>query len=100
MVKKKKENPLMREAKNTVGLGVGTMAGYGVLGSMAAVPGMPAQASQVVTTAGAGLQLANIGQLAKTGLTVAKSLKGSDVDKGYQKKTKSRNKDRMRRILR
>jgi len=99
MAKKKKENSLMREAKNTVGVGVTSMAGYGVLGAMGSVPGMPAQAAGVIPIAGAGLQLANVGQLAKTGLSLAKSLQGSDVDTGYRKKVKSRNQNRIRRML-
>ena len=37
--------------------------------------------------------------MAKSGLTVAKTLQGSDVDRGYRKKTRSRNQDRLRRII-
>jgi len=96
---KKKKNQMMGAVKDTMGVGVASMAGYGVLGAMGSVPGMPAQASNVIPIAGAGLQLANIGQLAKTGMTVAKSLQGSDVDTGYRKKVKSKNESRIKKIL-
>lgn len=94
----KKKNSLMNNVKDTMGIGVASMAGYGVLGAMGSVPGMPAQASNVIPVAGAGLQLANVGQLAKTGMSLAKSMTSTDV--GYKKKFSSKNEDRIKRMLR
>ena len=81
MVKKKKHS-FVNDAVDTVKVGGVSMAGYAVLGGMSSVPGMPAQASGVIPIAGAGLQLANVGQLAKTGLNV---VKGFDVKKKSKK---------------
>lgn len=86
MTNKNKENSLMREMKNTMKLGVGSMAGMGAMGAMASVPGMPAAAVGVQRTANLGLGLLNVGQLAKTGLAVGETVTGK------QQKRKSGNK--------
>ena len=67
---KKKKNTLMSLAKDTVGLGVGSMVGIGAMGAISNVPGMPSQAGNVVGTASAGLNLANIGNMANIGMNI------------------------------
>ena len=62
-------------------LGMVSMAGMGALGAMSAVPGMPAGASNVAGIAGAGIGLANIGQMANTGMVVADTLTSSSQPK-------------------
>ena len=92
MKKKKKENPLMREAKNTIGLGilsVPTVYGFARVGS-----NHPATAQ----TAGAvvsGMNLLNVGQLAKTGLTLAETVSGERP----KMKPRTKNEEKIRRML-
>lgn len=78
---KKKTNELMKNAKDTIKLGVISQAGMGAMGAMTSVPGMPAQASNIAGVAGAGLTLANVGQLAKTGMSLTKLMKISSKNK-------------------
>lgn len=59
------KDKLMPELKNTVKLGIGSMAGIGALGSMANIPGMPSQAGQVTQITGSSLALLNVGQMVK-----------------------------------
>ena len=75
----------MSEAKDVMKVGATAMVGHGVLGGLAGVPGMPAAASHTTQAANAGLNLVAVGQMAKSGLTVTKSL-------GGEKKKKSGNK--------
>jgi len=77
---------LIDHSKDTIGLGVTSMAGMGVMGGMAAIPGMPAAAGATVGTVGAGLNLANVGQMAKVGMAIPGIL--SDEDSYYKKKRK------------
>ncbi len=79
MAKKK----LMKEVKNTVKLGVVSMAGMGALGMLGGVAGP--HAAGVIPIVGAGVGLANIGQMAKTGMAVVGTLPG-------EKKKKFKNK--------
>ena len=88
-----KKDRLMKEAKATMGLGVGTMAGMGVLGAMGNVPGMPAEAVGAQRTASAGLALLPVGQLAKVGLVVA------DVDDSKTKTKKKTGNKYIDRII-
>ena len=63
---------IMKEAKNTIKLGIVSgagMVGVGALGVIA-----PAGATKVTGIVGAGLTLANVGQLGKTGMVVAENL--------------------------
>ena len=55
---------LMKNAKNTVKLGIVSGVGMGVMGAMGAPAGL-------TNTVGAGLNIANIGQMGKTGMDVA-----------------------------
>ena len=74
-----KKNSIMREAKKTVKLGIVSGAGLGAIGALGAVA--PAGAAGVTRAAGAGLTLANIGQLAKTGMVVTEVI-GVEKKKG------------------
>ena len=85
----KKKFNLMKNAGNTVKLGVGSMAGMGVLGAMGSASGMPKQAGNIAGIAGAGLAFANVGQFAKTGMGVAGMLGKSGVRKRKSVKGKS-----------
>jgi hypothetical protein len=67
--------------KATIGLGIGSMAGMGILGSLGSAPGMPKQAAGIAGIAGAGLALANVGQLAKTGMSIMPPVKETKVAK-------------------
>jgi hypothetical protein len=78
---KKKKDVLMKEASDIMKVGVTTTVGHGLLGGLSAAPGMPPQAGGVTRLAGAGLTLVNVGQLAKSGLTVAKTLTPSKKKK-------------------
>lgn len=92
MVKKKKDTDLMGMAKESVGLGVGSMAGMGVMGAMSGIPGMPCAASGIPRTVGAGLGLLNVGQVAKIGMGIGNMMgeqagqrKGKTGDKRLDK---------------
>ena len=68
-------NPLMKNAKNTIKLGMTSMVGMGAMGAIGSVPGMPAAAKNTANIAGVGLNLVNIGQLSKTGMDLTKIIK-------------------------
>jgi len=72
MARKKKEETLMDAAKDTVKLGIVSGMGMGVMGAMGGLVG-PA-AGPAVGAVGAGLTLANVGRMAKTGMTVANTM--------------------------
>ena len=65
---------MINTAKETVGVGVGLMAGHGIVGAMSGMPGMPAQAAQTGATIHSGLNLVGVGQLAKVGMGLANSM--------------------------
>ncbi len=71
----------LNQAKKHMKLGVVSMAGMGAMGAMGNIPGMPTQASGITKTVGAGLTLANVGQLGETSIGMAKSLGGSTTKK-------------------
>jgi len=75
----KKKNKYVGHAKDTMGVGVVSMAGLGAMGAIGSIPGMPAAAGTVTGIAGSGLALANVGQLAKVGM---------DIMPGTEKKKK------------
>jgi len=72
---KKYKNTLINEAKNSIGLGMTSITGMGIMGSMKNITGMPIQSSQVINTTNTSLNLLNVGQLSKTGLILSKMLK-------------------------
>ena len=77
-------NDMMKQAKENMGVGVASMAGMGVMGSMGAIPGMPA--NTITGTVGAGLGLANVGQVAKTGMGVVGMFANTKTKKKKGKK--------------
>jgi len=84
-----KKNVYLKEAKDTMKVGATAMVGHGVLGSLRAVPGMPAAAGQTANIAGAGLTLATTGQLAKSGVNIVKSITPKQViESGKKSKDK------------
>ncbi len=89
MTKKEKES-VMGLAKTTIGVGVATTAGHGILGSMSGVPGMPAAAAPALKSASAGLNLVGVGQLAKVGMAIPKMM--TDVSTKTKTKSKQVNK--------
>ena len=74
MVKKKKSNTKkkydyqMSNMKGLMGTGLAGMAGMGAIGAMNSIPGMPA--NNIGATVGAGVNLANIGNLAHIGMNI------------------------------
>ena len=62
--------------KNTMSLGMSTMAGGFALGTMANMPGMPAEAKGTANIAMTGMNLANIGNLANVGMNIMPTSKG------------------------
>jgi hypothetical protein len=56
--------------KDLMSTGVASMAGMGAMGTMSSMPGMPKQASGITGTVGAGLTLANLGNVTKAGMSV------------------------------
>lgn len=69
---------LMKNAKDTIKLGVVSGVGMGVMGAM----GAPAN---LTNTVGAGLNLANVGQLGKTGYSMAKMFSDKKSKNCYKK---------------
>ena len=69
MKHKQRRNSLMDDTKDTVKLGIGSMAGMGAIGAMTKIPGMPN--TPIPGIVGSGLAIANIGQLGKTGMNMA-----------------------------
>jgi hypothetical protein len=84
------QNMVNKAYKDTMKLGIASMAGSSVLGAMGGVTGAPAG---IANTANAGLGLLNVGQLAKTGMGVAnmtasgsrprKDVKSKNCSKGH-----------------
>jgi len=64
-----------KRVKETVSLGIASMAGLSTMGAMGSVPGMPAQASGVISTAGSGIALLNVGQMAKNAMSITDMMK-------------------------
>jgi hypothetical protein len=100
---KKKEFDLMDNAKDTIKLGITSQAGMFAIGSIGAMPGMPKEAAGITSIAGAGLTLANVGQLGKTGIGVASMFgsqtKSATSTKKVVKTTSSKDKDFIHRII-
>lgn len=91
----KKKESLLDTTKETVGVGVGVMAGHGILGAMSSAPGMPAQAQGTANIAGAGLNLIGIGQLAKVGMGLGRMV-GDQAKPTTPVKKQTRQKQRKR----
>lgn len=68
----KKEDRLLKDVKDSVKLGITSVAGLGVVGAIGSnVPGSSGIQSSVST----GVNLANVGQMGKVGINLAKSFK-------------------------
>ena len=74
---KKESNPMMDRAKETMGVGIVSMGGLGAMGAMRNIPGMPAEAGNVIGVAGAGFSMVGIGQMTKNAMTMTDMLSGS-----------------------
>ena len=80
---------LLKEAKNTLKLGVLTGVGQYGIGQIANIDGMPQQAKTTAGVVNTGLGLVNVGQLAKVGMSIIpktpklKSKTGNILDKIY-----------------
>jgi hypothetical protein len=74
----KKKNSLMGMAKENMGIGIGSMAGMSVVGTMQGMPGVPAGASGPTMTA---LGLLPVAGLAKTGMGIAGMFGGNGKKK-------------------
>ena len=96
---KSKNNELMDNAKDTIGLGIGSMAGLGAMGAMQNLPGMPKEAAGITSIAGSGLMLANVGQMAKTGMSLTNTLTGATSSKPKKQATKTKSNDIVSKIL-
>jgi len=70
----KNTNIHMKQVKDTVKLGVGSMAGLSAVGAMGNLPGMPT--NQVASTTASAVNLANVGNLAKIGMNIIPKSKG------------------------
>lgn len=66
------KNELMKNAKDTMKLGMFSQVGSYTMGSMGAMPGMPK--TPVPGMVNTSLGIMNTGQMAKTGMSVAKML--------------------------
>lgn len=63
---------MKKMVKETMQVGIGSMAGMGAVGMMGQIPGMPANnTSQIV---GASMGIANIGQLSKNAMNLTKMM--------------------------
>ena len=66
-------------AKSHMKTGIVSMAGMGAMGAIAGTPGFPAAGAGIMPIAGAGFSLANVGETAKTGMTIANMMQGSKI---------------------
>ena len=81
----KKKNPIMRNVRDTMTIGIGSMVGMKALGSVSKIPGSNAAVnSGVMSAAGTGMLLANTAQMAKTGMGIMQPLE--DISYGKKKK--------------
>jgi hypothetical protein len=70
--------------KDTMKLGIGSMAGMAALGAVSNAPGMPSEAKNVSNLASSGIVLANVGQFGKNAIGISNMM-------GQGKKKKSGN---------
>lgn len=67
---------MKKQIRETIGVGIGTMAGMGALGIMKNVSGMPPEAGNAANIGIGGLGLIGTAQLAKNAMFVGKSISG------------------------
>ena len=77
------KNKNIENVKDTMKLGIGSMAGMGAVGAMSGMPGMP-QNTPIPGMVGASLAVANIGQMAKNAHTIT-NMMGSKQSKKHKK---------------
>ena len=65
--------------KDTIKVGVGSMAGMGIIGSMGSMPGMPS--NNISSIASAGFTLANVGQLSKNAMGLTRMMDSNTDNK-------------------
>jgi hypothetical protein len=63
-----------KNVKDTMAVGIGSMAGMGAIGAMGNIPGMPPSSSNISQIAGAGFTIANIGQMSKNAMGLTKMM--------------------------
>jgi len=63
---------MKKMVKDTIKVGVGSMAGMGAIGAMGSIPGMPQ--NNISQLAGAGFSIANIGQMSKNAMGLTKMM--------------------------
>lgn len=78
----KKKNDLL---KDTMSLGIGSMAGMGAMGAMGSIPGMPGGAGATIGTVGAGMNMLNIGQMSKNAMSITGAFGNNSVTKKKKK---------------
>jgi hypothetical protein len=61
---------LMKQVKGTMKLGVTSMVGGSVLGTMSGLPGMPSEAKNTANISMSAMNLANVGNLANIGMNI------------------------------
>jgi Na+-translocating ferredoxin:NAD+ oxidoreductase RnfE subunit len=66
------KNTMKKNVKDTMAVGIGSMAGMGAIGAMGSIPGMPA--NNISQMAGAGFTMANIGQMSKNAMDITKMM--------------------------
>lgn len=81
----KMANKYIKAAKDVMKVGILSGAGHMAVGSLASMPGMPAQAQSAANLAHTGINIAGVGQLMKTAQTVV----------GNEPKKKSKKKELM-----
>jgi hypothetical protein len=84
--KSKKKNLMFDRAKQTMKTGMTTMTGNLVLGNIAAQPGMPAAGVASLGTISGALNLANVGELAKTGMSMTDMFSKNKCGKRHRKR--------------
>lgn len=62
----------MELSKDNIKIGITTMGGHGILGSITNIPSMPGEAATASKMAGTGLNLSALGMLTKTGMDIVK----------------------------
>ncbi len=80
----KKKNVIMDESKKIIGTGIVSMGGMAAMGALGGVAGAPS--AGVIPIVGAGLNLANIGQMVSSTKNIGESILPSS-DKKSKKNT-------------
>jgi hypothetical protein len=68
-----------KNVKDTMAVGIGSMAGMGAIGAMGQIPNMPQ--NNISQIASAGFTIANVGQLSKNAMDMTKMMGGNQKKK-------------------